>query len=315
MTTRTAHRSPWLMGVAAATICTFTLTACSSPSADSAATESTANEFSGVDAELQALLPAEIVEDGVLTIASPFTSPPSIFIDDSGEPTGIAFDVSQEIGALLGVKVEWQELAFPGIIPGLQAGNIDMSMGVIADTAERQGVIDIVDFMNNESALLTQKGNPSNVTDLEDACGLTVGGLAGSHQLSRVQGFSDDCVADGNQPITINEYPSQADGQAAVQSERIAAFFAPYLTLNHVAQTAGSGEVFELGSGFYPDNPFGIALQKDRGTLAEAVRGALAVLVENGTYQEILEQYGSSAAALTSDQVLINGAGTDAFPL
>lgn len=268
-----------------------------------------------VDDDLRELLPQEILDEGIAVVGSPYTSPPLIFVDGAGEPTGAAYDLSMAIGEVLGIEIEWEDLAFPGIIPGLQAGNIDLSMGVIAATAERQETLDMVMLFNNESALLTQKGNPQGVTDLAEACGLTVGGLAGSHQLERVKGFSDECVDRGENPISINEYSSQADGQAALQSERIAAYFAPYLTLNHVALTAGGGEIFELGSGFYPDNPFGIAIQKDRGDLAEAVRGALEKLVQDGTYQEILDSYDSGFAALSEEQIVVNGAGTDLFPL
>lgn len=269
----------------------------------------------GVNEELRKLLPQEVLDSGELIVGSPLTSPPVIFVEDGGAPTGAAYDVSQAIGEVLGVEVRWEELAFPGVIPGLQAGNIDISMGVIAATVERQEILDMVMLFQNESALLTQKGNPQNVTDLEEACGLTLGGLAGSHQLTRIAAFSDECVARGELPIVINEYPSQGEGQAAVQSERIAAFFGPYVSLNHVALTAGGGDIFELGDGLYPDNAFGIAVQKDRGDLAEALRGALLELEENGIYQEILDKYDSGFAALSNEQIVVNGAGTELFPM
>lgn len=268
-----------------------------------------------VNEELRALLPQEILDAGEIIIGSPLSSPPLIFVDESGDPTGIAHEVSLGIGEILGIDVVWEDMAFPGIIPGLQAGNIDLSMGVIGDTAARQEVLDFVDLFKNEAALLTQKGNPNDVTDLESACGLTIGVLAGSLQMARVEAASDACVTAGDEPIVINEYQSQTDGQAAVQSERIAAYFAPFLTLNHVAVTAGGGSIFELGTGRYPDNPFGIGMQKDRGTLAEAIQGALQELVRSGAYDEIMAAYSSSEAALTEDLVLINGAGTSAFPL
>ena len=285
------------------------------PAPTTAPSETTAPDAgSGVLEEYRALLPQEILDSGVITVGSPMSSPPLIYVDN-GQPTGMAYDLSQEIAALLGVEAVWEDLAFPGVIPGLQAGNIDISMGVIGDTAARQEVLDFVDLFVNESALMTQKGNPHNISDLASACGLTLGTQTGSLQLVRMQAASEQCVADGKGAITINEYTSQADGQAAVQSERIVAYYAPYITMNHVARTAGDGNIFEMGTGRYPDNPFGIAMQKDRGTLAEAIQGALLELVRNGRYLEIMTAYGSEDGAITVDQVLINGAGTDAFPL
>jgi|SRR5699024_135003 len=305
---------PWQLVAGLTGISMLILTACSPSGAEQAeGVPNTATEQDSVNEELRELLPEDILDAGEIVVGSPYSSAPLIFVDGSGSPTGAAYDISQELGEVLGVDFSWEELAFTGVVPGLQAGNFDVSMGVIGATPERQEILDMVMLYKNESALLTQKGNPHGVTDLEDACGLTIGGLAGSHQIAKVESFSDECVAQGDQPITINEYSNQSDSQAAVQSDRVAAFVAPYLTLNHVAMTAGNGEIFELGTGLYPDNPFAIAMQKDRGELSEAIRGALEVLVENGTYEEILEEYDSTFAALSEEQIVINGAGTELF--
>ncbi|MEW1931414.1 ABC transporter substrate-binding protein [Rhodococcus sp. NPDC079359] len=268
-----------------------------------------------VDPSLQALLPADIRDKGELTIASPYGIAPSIYLDGSGQPTGIAHDVATGLGEILGVDTQWQELQFSGVVSGLQAGNFDLSMGVIGDTPARQELLDFVDLMTNESTLLVQKGNPDNITDLETACGETIGVNAGSLQIPRVRAYSDACVADAKSPIGINEYPGTPEAQAQVQSGRISAYFAPYLLLNYTAETAGNGQLFELGEGRYPDNPWAIGMAKDREQLSEAIHGALQKMVENGSYAAILAKYDSEGAALAAGQVLINGAGTDAFPV
>lgn len=265
------------------------------------------------DSEIRDMLPEDIRKDGVLTVGTPFGNPPAIFVDEAGEPTGIAHDLGQEIGALMGVDVEWRELQFSGVISGLQSGNFDISMGVIGDTPERQEILDFVDLMVNESVLLVVNGNPAGITELRDACGESIGVLAGSLQIERLAEASEDCSAAGESPIDVLEYASASDAQAQVQAGRVAAYFAPYLTLNHTANVAGGGNVFELADGSYPDNPWAIGMQKDRGELADALQRALLRLVENGTYAEILSKYDSPHAALAEEQVLINGAGSDAF--
>ncbi|MFM9272355.1 ABC transporter substrate-binding protein [Pseudarthrobacter sp. NKDBFgelt] len=290
------------------------LTGCSSPAATAPTESSSPVPTNTVNKDLQAKLPQEIRDKGTLTIASPYGVAPSIYLDANGQPTGIAYDVAAGLGDVLGVEVQWQELAFSGVVSGLQAGNFDISMGVIGDTPARQELLDFVDLMDNSSTLLTQKGNPNKITDLETACGKTIGVNAGSLQIPRVKKFSDACVAGGKDPITINEYPGTPDAQAQVQSNRIAAYFAPYLLLNHTARTAGNGQIFELGTGRYPDNPWAIGMQKNRGEMAEAIQGALKAMVDNGTYKAILDKYNSADAALDPEQILVNGAGTPAFP-
>ena len=271
------------------------------------------SESESAISDLHALLPEEIKSSGVLKIGTPYGTPPSIFVDETGDPTGIAHDVAEKIGALLGVDIQWQELQFSGVIPGLQSGNFDLSLGVIGDTPERQELLDFVDLMANDSVLLTQAENPAGITDLEHACGKKIGILNGSLQITRVEEASSACADSGQGAIEILEYPGSSEAQAQVQSARIDAYFAPYLLQNYTAKTAGGGNIFELGTGFYPDNPWAIAMQKDRGSLSEAVQGALLELVDNGDYQQILEDYDSPQAALSSEKVMINGAGTAAF--
>ena len=313
MTTRMHGRAVAQIGIAV--LAAVAMAGCSSGAAAPAQNSPTSptGQTATIDEALHSQLPDAIRDAGQVIVGSPMSSPPNIFVARNGDPTGLAYDLSLEMGKVLGVKVVWQDMAFPGVIPGLQGGKIDLSMGVVGDTAERQKVLDFVDLFKNESALLTQKGNPSKVTDLASTCGLAVGVLAGSLQLSRVQDASKSCTDKGEKAIVINQYSSQSDGQAAVQSGRVVGFFGPYLTLNYVAQTAGDGGIFEMGSGRYPDNPFAIAMQKDRGSLAAAIQGALVKLVEDGTYHKILDSYHSDAGALSKEQILVNGAGTPAF--
>lgn len=267
----------------------------------------------GVREDLRAMLPEEIRESGVISVATPLNNPPAVMADASGHATGIVADVADGMGEILGVEFEFTESAFSGVIPGLQSGKFDTSMGVIGDTPERQELLDFVDLMVNRSVLLVQKGNPEGITDLETSCGKTIGVLAGSLQIPKVEDASDACVKAGKSAIQINEYASTPDGQAQVASGRTAAYMAPYLVLNHTAKTAGGGETFELASASYPENPWAIGMGKGRGQLAESLQGALLAMVEDGSYAAILDKYESPDAALTVDQVLVNGAGTGAF--
>nr|WP_276202925.1 transporter substrate-binding domain-containing protein [Jiangella muralis] len=287
-----------------------TLSGCGS---DTVSDGSPENDTASADEELRALLPADIREAGRLTVATPYGVPPSIFVDDQGHPTGIAYDLGQAIGAQLGVTMEWHELAFASVIPGLQSGKYDLSMGVIADSPERHEILDFVDMVGNRAVFLLKKSNPAGISDLTTICGRTVGALTGAYHVQVLNDASKaSCEGDD---VTVKEYPSNSDAQAQVASGQIDALRGPELVLNHTAQTAGDGAVFEITEAGESDNPFGIAMQKDRGDLAEAIQGALVELHRNGEYQKILEKYDAPASATLSEpQIAINGAGTSAFP-
>ncbi len=187
-------------------------------------------------------------------------------------------------------------------------------MGVIGDTPERQELLDFVDYNEGVSGILLPADTES-VDALTDMCGDTVGALAGSLQITFINAASEDCTADGDAAITVNEYASATDAQAQVASGRVAGFMAPLLTIQYAASTAGDGTTFTVASQQYLTGlPAAIGFAKDRGTLGQALLGAMQELVENGTYDEILARYDAEDGALPADRIVINGAGTDAFP-
>lgn len=293
----------------------LTLSACSSsdavdpvdtagPSGSPLASEGTTP---AVDEELRALVPQDVLDKGTLSVGTMYNYPPTVYVDDGERPVGIAVEIGDAIGAVLGLELEWQDMAWPGVVPGLQGGNIDISLGGIADNPTRHDIIDVVDLMKNESVFLTLAGNPDGVGGVEDVCGMSIGAVAGSTQVYRLDTASEECVANGEEPIEVLEYSANSDGITQLQSGRISAYMGPYLVMKDTARNAGDGSVFEVGDALYPDSPWAIGMQKDRGQLAEAIQGALVSLVEDGTYQAILDDYDSGAAALSVEQVLVNG--------
>ena len=76
----------------------------------------------------------------------------------------------------------------------------------------------------------------------------------------------------------------------------------------HIVST--SGGLFKLVGSAVNVAPYGIATPKTNvgHGLAKAIKAAIVVLIGNGTYGKILAKYGVSSGALTSSQVVIDGA-------
>lgn len=303
--------------LAAAAVCTATLSlllaACAVGPEPAAPQPPTAGVQIQPDNALRALLPDDLRAAGKVVVGTMFGVPPSIFVDDGGNLTGISHEIGNAIGATLGVEFTWEEVAFPGIVAGIQSGRFDLSMGAIADSPERQQILDIVDLMGNRVVFLVQRGNPKGIGGLDSICGATIGILTGSiHVQVLREASAQHC---GGNDVTVKEYASNSDAQTQVAAGRIDALRGPELVLNHTEQTAGGGNTFDLAPDGLYDNPFGIAIAKGRGTLSEVVRGALAKLVGDGTYDAILTAWGAPKSAfLAPEQVVVNGAGTAAFP-
>lgn len=296
-----------IAAVAAAALLTGCATG-NAASADQTSAPSASSTTAAVNEELRSLVPKEILDAGVLHVATSLGNPPNVMTGDDGELSGIMYDIGVQAAAVLGLTTEWEDMQFAGIVPGLQSDKFDISMGSLADSPARQEVIDLVDILHYDSVFLIRKGDPTDSADLDHACGKRIGVLAGATQIARVQAASTECTTQGEEAIEMVEYQTPTDAQAQVGSSQLDAYFGPIFVLQHTAATAGNGNTFEVGDVLYDNGtPWAIGMKKDRGQLAEALEGAVRELVENGTYAEILEKYDAESGALDVDDILVNG--------
>src|SRR5690242_12407396 len=130
--------------------------------------------FAGVAQAASIKAPANITTAGKIVYCSDISGPPLGFFDENGKPTGSDIDLGTEIAKRLGVKPEWANTPFAGIIPALQAKNCDAILSQLFDKPARREVIDFVDYMYSSQAPLVAKGNPKNIKSLDDLSGIKI---------------------------------------------------------------------------------------------------------------------------------------------
>jgi polar amino acid transport system substrate-binding protein len=257
-------------------------------------------------APLNHLLPDTIRQSGVVRVGTDATYPPYEFAaEGSQDLQGFDVDLGNALGDVLGVRLEFSNLAFDGLIPAVEAGRYDLIIAGMNDLPERQAKVDFVDYQRGGFSILVKKGNPLTIDAIEDLCGRTVAVQKGTAQVDLVKEQSAKCDA----PITVLEFPLESDAQLAVQSGRADADVADTAPLGYVAKTVGAGNTFELAPTpqYEATALIGIAVKKDLPELRDAVQAALQKLMDDGTYATILEKWGLSPLAL--DKATIN-AGT-----
>ena len=99
--------------------------------------------------------------------------PPFSFIS-SGEPSGLEIDLLSEWANRRNLQLEFLAMEFASQIPAVQTGKVDMAMGAISITEERQKqVLFSEGYLAEHIVLITRKGeagtltNPSQPTDTE----------------------------------------------------------------------------------------------------------------------------------------------------
>ncbi len=94
---------------------------------DDAATPPPATE--AMSGELNALLPDDIREAGAIQAGGPVTEIPAVYLEeDAVTRTGYMTDLVNAVGNLLGVEIEFTDMPFTSLVPGLQRRSIDMTL-------------------------------------------------------------------------------------------------------------------------------------------------------------------------------------------
>jgi cystine transport system substrate-binding protein len=115
---------------------------------------------SGLAAESTAL--DQIKAAGVLKVGTEGTYPPFTFHDASGTLVGFDVEIAQEIAKRLGVKVQFVEGKWDGLIAGLDAKRYDTVINEVAITDARKAKYDFsTPYIVSKAALIVRDENSS----------------------------------------------------------------------------------------------------------------------------------------------------------
>jgi polar amino acid transport system substrate-binding protein len=260
------------------------------------------------DDALAALLPPTIAKAGVLKIATDASYAPNEFLKDGqGEPIGMDIDLGNAMAQLLGVKTEWSNTGFDGILAGINAGRYDMSLSSFTDTKKREEQVNFVTYLNAGTSIVVAKGNPKGVSDAAGLCGLKVGAENGTTQFDMLtKADVDDSVvkicSDAGKPAPeFSGFPTQNDVNVALASGRLDAYMADTPVAEYAVKV--TGDKFEKVGSDVGVAPYGIALPKEPAELTTAIQKAMQKLMDDGDYGKILANWGLEDAGIKTAEV------------
>src|SRR6266511_1718902 len=255
-----------------------------------------------VDQALADKVPAAVKADGKLLIGTDSSYAPNEFLDTDGK-TVVGFDVDlfNAVAAKLGLTTEWESAAFDAIIPGILSGKYEAGVSSFTINDDRKQQVNMVSYFSAGTQWGTKTGNPNGVQP-DDACGKKVAVQTNTVQDTEdLPKRQDQCKSAGKPAITIDRYQRQDQATASVVSGKDDAMLAASPVIAYaVKQTSGQ---LELLGDIYDSAPYGYVVKKDQTDFAEALAGAVAALVSDGTYQQILSKWGVEAGALDSPAV------------
>ncbi len=226
--------------------------------------------------ESAANLYEEIKEKGEITIGTEGTYAPFTFHDESGDLTGFDIEIVEEVFKRLDIKPVFVETKWDGMIAGLDAKRYDMVANQVAIREDRLEKYDMSEpYISSKAVLVVGEAN-EDIKTFEDLNGKKVGQSLDSNYRkiaeangatnTVVDGFNQaiDLITSGRIDATINDNLSYLD----LKKQR------PDLAIKKVDEEAD-----------VTSNAF--LFRKDNKELVDAVNGALADMIEDGTYLEI----------------------------
>jgi polar amino acid transport system substrate-binding protein len=240
--------------------------------------------------------PAEIGNAGKITYCSDLSTPPLEYFDENNNLVGFDVDIGSEIAKRMGVKAEFKNTAFSGIIPALQAKQCDAILSQLFDKPARREVVDFVDYMYSAQSFLVPKGNPKNIQGLEDISGLKIAVENGTTIQSLIEAQNVKFKAAGKPEATAVVFPKDTDARQALQVGQVDAYGTTVESAAFYLQKAGP--VLDISGQPFNKIKAGIATRKDDTQTHDAIQKSLDAMRADGTYQKILAKWGLSSEAI-----------------
>ena len=207
-----------------------------------------------------------------------------------------------EVASRLGLELDWTNLAFPGLVPGLQASRYDGLCTSIFINPKRKEIMQMVAYVQWGEGLMvrTDDSLAVNCTPtigdqasyngcFDQLAGETVAVAAAGTTNQHLIAESDRMKAAGMEAVNIRAFDTTADAIQAVVSRQADGAY-----LNdpqaHFYLTRNPGYVMPFAAA-YP-NTLALATLKANRPLADALQWALQQMQADGTYQQIVDKWG-----------------------
>ena len=253
------------------------------------------------DQELAGQVPSAISSDGTITVGTDATDAPNEFLDPDGQ-TVIGFDVDlfNAVAAKLGLEAKFTPAPFSAIIPGVSSGKYEIGVSSFTISADRVKQTNMISYFNAGTQWAAAEGNPDGI-DPDAACGKKVAVQRATVQVDDITARSEKGTSDGEPANQIDQYQGQDQATSAVVSGKDQAMLADSPVIAY-AVTQTDGRLEKLGE-LYDSAPYGYVVAKDDTDFADALAAAVNALIDDGTYQKILDSWEVGDGAVDEAQV------------
>lgn len=218
------------------------------------------------------------VEAGKLIMSTNAAFPPYEMTTDDGGYTGIDVEIAQAIADKLGLELVIDDMEFDSALLAVQQGKSDIVMAGVSVTEDRLLVMDFSDtYTTAVQVVIVKEGSEVTLDNLGDYMIGTQRGTTGN--IYCTDDYGDDHVTAYDNGATAVQALLNGQVDAVVIDNGPAKEF--------VAANAG----LTILDTEYVTEEYAIGFAKGNTELVDAVNGALAELIADGTVQAIIDSY------------------------
>lgn len=227
---------------------------------------------------------AQVQAQEVLRVGTDATFPPMEFVDNN-QRTGFDIELVEAMGKVMNRRIEWVDIDFKGLVPGLVSRRFDMAVSAIYITDERKKVVDFSDSYYAGGLVAMVKDGNASIKTLKDLNGKKVAVQVGTKSVGYLG---------TNYPqVQLVEVEKNQEMFTLVDIGRADAAVTGKPAAFQYVRTRGGLRVLEQQ---LTTEEYGMAIRKDTPELTKAVNAALAKLKADGSYAKIVGKWFSNTA-------------------
>lgn len=220
--------------------------------------------------------------------------------DENGQPFGVDVEISQALADRMSVEAQIVELPFDELIDAVVGSECDVTVSGHFITQARLELMDMVPYREGVPHVVVQMGNPLDIDELTDLCGRKFAAVSGTVYVDMVigagdyagTGLDDQCATAGAPAVDLQEFTEQQAAEDALGEGEVDAYAGnDFVVIDRPNEFEWALEL--------PRTRNGIGHRLALAELDGALREALRDIIDNGTYLEILSEYGVQEVALT----------------
>ncbi|QJW45589.1 basic amino acid ABC transporter substrate-binding protein [bacterium BFN5] len=214
----------------------------------------------------------------VLKVGAETTFPPFEFQDETSKDyVGFDIDLAKAIGKQIGYEVQIQNIGFDGLIPALDAGNIDMIASAMSITDERAKKVNFSNPYYKSGLSIVVNSSNNSINSFKDLEGKRIAVQIGTTSAEEARKIKNAQVREFNSNSEAYMELKNNGVDAVVNDLPVNAY---YLTKTGAKDAKLVGEVAN-------SEDYGLATAKKNTELNEKINKALDELKKNGEYDKI----------------------------